>query len=595
MAKRLRFCDGRATLVGYVGQTSDAARSVYAAALESLSLRPMQGRATDGGGEAAFAFVAAENRAMASAIADDGSFLVLNGMLLEDKDAGSLLREWQVEGSAIFEGLEFHGFLAAWNAKTLELQLVRDRFGAETGYYAVVDGGVLFANDQQVLLRLGADTAVHPEAIDAFLTADYFPAPLTPYKSISKLAPGTVVSFKDGKSKVSNWAKYLPVAPIEAEEAFAQIGPVFHESIERMWPDAGDVGMLLSGGIDSAMVAVGISRMLGGSVKAFTFRYGGYEGRLNEGEGARVVADHLGIAHEEILVSPFEMMEDLDSAVAMYGEPFNWGLHTYKLGPIAEQGIKTVFSGSGADGTSVAKRHAAAYRFNALPGAVRSIVRTVVRGARPLGLGLQDKAEWTTRRVDGLGELFSEDSELRRMGRAALYRDPSLVDSGSRLLSSIYASAASSLPQQDQLSLAVLDKVFTFAETGASWNRAFGRGNGLEVCSPFVRSGYFNLGLGAIGTNGKDLMRRLAGEYLPEKVTAVPKHPQEMPVDHWIRGSLADSVKERLSNLPTEMAAAFDPTGVRSVVDRHISGEQDRGWTIISLLTLESWFRQQAG
>jgi asparagine synthase (glutamine-hydrolysing) len=140
-----------------------------------------------------------------------------------------------------------------------------------------------------------------------------------------------------------------------------------------------------------------------------------------------------------------------------------------------------------------------------------------------------------------------------------------------------------------------LDKVFTFAETGASWNRAFGRGNGLEVRSPFVHSGYFNLGLGAIGTNGKDLMRRLAGEYLPENVTSAPKHPQEMPVDHWIRGSLAESVRERLSELPPEMAAILDPAAVRSVVDRHISGGEDRGWQIISLLTLESWFRQQAG
>lgn len=586
--------DGRATMFGYFGRSGDTAHSVFDAVRKRLGLNPVQDAPIGSdNGPAAFAFVAADSRVMTSAVAVDGSFLVVNGTIYDDVSVAEVLQSWLTSGVAAFEDLNFDGFVAAWNAKTSEFELIRDRFGAETGYYTAIDGGFLFANDQQALLRLGADSTVHAEAIDTFLTANYFPAPLTPYRAISKIAPGNFVSFGDGEPITAYWARYLPVDPVEYEDARRQIGPIFLASLERMWPGDENVGMLLSGGIDSAMVAVGISRMLGRPVKAFTFRYEEYEGRLNEGEAAQIVAKHLGIPHEQIMVQPHEMLDDLDSAVAMYGEPFNWGLHTYKLGPIADQGIRTVFSGAGADGTDVAKRHAAAYRFSVLPGALQSVMRTVVRGARPLGLSRQEKAEWATRRVKGMGDLFSEDSELRCQRRAALYIDPKLAESGSQLLSSIYNDAASQLPTQDKLSLVVMDKRFTFAETGGAWNRAFTRGNGLEARSPFVDSAYMDLGMGAIGTNGKELMRQLAMDTLPEEAATAPKQPQEMPVSHWIRDSLADPVRERLSDLPSSMTEIFDPAGVRSAVDRHVAGSEDNGWLIIALLTLESWFRQQ--
>jgi hypothetical protein len=195
--------------------------------------------------------------------------------------------------------------------------------------------------------------------------------------------------------------------------------------------------------------------------------------------------------------------------------------------------------------------------------------------------------------VGGLGDLFSEDSELRRIRRSILYGDPEVAEAGSRLLKSVYDDAASRLPGRDDEVVVVMDKRFTAAEAGGAWNRAFTRGNGLDARYPYLDLAYFSLGLGAIGTNGKDLVRRLAMDYLPEKSANAPKQPQQMPVGHWIRGPLADPVRERLSDLPAAMTEIFDPAGVRATVDRHVAGSEDNGWRIISLLTLESWYRQQ--
>ena len=520
--------------------------------------------------------------------------MAINGRVYESRTTASILLEWLDKGSTVFEGLHFHGFVAAWNARSSEFVLVRDRYGVETGYYACLEDGIVFADDQQTLLRLGVDPTVHSEAIDAYLTADYFPAPLTPYKAISKVAPGNFVSFRGQEPQVGYWAHYLPVEPVTFAEAMPQIRPILENSLRRMWPSAGDAGLLLSGGIDSAMVAAGITQLLGEPLRAFTFRYDEYDGRLNEGEAARVVSRYLNIPHEEILVTPLGLIDDLDAAVAAYGEPFNWGLHSYRLGPVADHGISALFSGAGADGTGVPKRFRVAYRFNALPGAVRSAGRAAIRAARPLGLETQKKAEWVTRKTDGLGELFSSESELNRVQRATLYQDATLADRGGRLLRSIYCEAAAELPAENRLSSTIMDKRFTSAEAMCAWNRNFTRVNGMEARLPFYDPAYIALGLGVEGATGKDLIRWLARDYLPEEVAHAPKIAQEIPVSHWLRGPLAEPTRERLADLPAPMTEVFDPAGVRTAVERHISGLDDLGWQIISLLTIASWYRQQA-
>ena len=584
----------RANIFGYFGQGGTRAATTFRVARSELPLDPIHAEPLETSADGAlFMLCRTEARSVSHAAAPDGSFIALIGNVYDPVATDELLTMWLADGIHAFKDLHLEGFVTAWNAGTSELVLVRDKYGMEVGYYAKTDHGVLFSDDQETLLRMGVDREIDAAAIDTLLTVDYFPAPLTPYKAIGKLAPGSYVRLAGSEMEESYWTEHLPVEPVPYDTAVESVRPVFEGSLRRMWPDDGEVGLLLSGGIDSAMVAVGITRMLGQPLRAFTFRYEEYDGRLNESGRARIVSDQLGIAHEEISVRPQEMLADLDGSVAMYGEPFNWGLHTYKLGPIADRGIRTVFSGAGADGTDLSKRLAAGHRFNSLPGPVRSAVRLAVRGVRPLGLSRQMKAEWVTRPVESLAHLYSKDSELGRRHRAALYRDPKLAESGNRLLRSIFEDAAASLPPDDQRSLMVMDKLFTAAEAGSAWNRAFARGNGLEARLPFNSAEYNALGLGVIGSDGKALMRQLALQYLPEQAANAPKQPQEMPVGSWIRGPLADPVRQRLSELPPAMAEIFDPAGVRAAVDRHIAGSEERGWQIITLLTLESWFRQQ--
>ena len=223
-----------------------------------------------------------------------------------------------------------------------------------------------------------------------------------------------------------------------------------------------------------------------------------------------------------------------------------------------------------------------------------SSVRVAVRAAGPLRLSNQGKAEWVTRSVGGIGDLYSPDGAVNRQLRRSLYRDPSLADRGSRLLLSTYEAAAAEYPPGDPArTLTLLDKRFTSAEAMLAWSRAWPRAYGMDARLPYYDPDLIDIAMNVAGSaTGKHLLRRLAEDSLPHQIAHAPKIAQQMPVGHWLRGPLRHSMRERLADLPLAMTADFDPTGVRRLADEHVAGRRDHGWPLVALLTIASWYDQ---
>lgn len=591
----------RSRLLGYCGRGGDAAAQTLEAARRVSREFELAASttSTDNSAIQAFGLVSTGEPSIERAGTPNGSFMVLDGRFLKRRDSiERVLDAWLTTGTEAFEKHAFHGFVAAWNAATSECVLVRDPFGVVPGYTAESEHGVVFSTDLTTLIRVGTDPTPNNEAIDAFLATGGFPAPLTPVSSISKLPPGHLVSITaNGLDESVPWFPRHTPEPVGEEDALELIGIALHESLKHAWPTDGNAGLLLSGGVDSAMILAGVTRMLDAPIRAFTFRYEEYEGKFNEGGRARAVAEHLGVPHEEIPIRPNDILNDLEGAVAAYDEPFTWGLHSYKLGQLADCGITTVFSGGGADGWSLTRRHRAALRFNRLPRLISGSARIAIRAARPLRLSNQARAEWTSQSVSGLGELYSSDSPLNRHTRRRLYRDPTLVDRGAQELVNIYQDAADEYLDRDpDQTLVHLVKRFGSAETALQWNRAWTLAYGLELRLPYLDNDLVNRAMDVShNLTVKDLFRQLAARYLPNEMAYAPRTPQQMPVSEWLRGPLSRPIRERLGDMPESMTAIFDPVGVTQLVDEHIRGSADHGWRLIALLTTAAWFDQLPG
>jgi hypothetical protein len=342
-------------LLGYCGPYDESAEQDMRAGwnlAQKASTTDLRSRETGGRGITATVLVADDQPGLFHATRPDGSFLVLDGYLVEpEASVSQFLDDLLLNVTTGLRRHEFHGFLTVWNAETQKCVIARDEFGIGVGYLASTRAGSYFSTDMNSMIHAGIEMDPDETAIDAFLTMGYFPAPLTPLRSVTKVAPGRSVSISDrGPQAQHMWIAAVEHTPLGGEDAVDAMSVAFQNALDRAWPSDGQAGVLLSGGIDSALIAVGASRLLERPARSFTFRYEQYQGSLNEGARAAAVAHQLGMPHEEIPIHPKEMIDDLDAATIAYGEPFSWGLHSYRLKDVAEQGVSTVFSGAGADG-----------------------------------------------------------------------------------------------------------------------------------------------------------------------------------------------------------------------------------------------------
>ena len=196
---------------------------------------------------------------------------------------------------------------AVWDAKARRLMLARDRVGVKPLYYAELPGrGIVFGSELKALLE---DPDVprewRPDAIDAFLTLLYIPAPATIYKGIHKLEPGHVLIAEKGTVRTSRYWDLTFTGDGEARregEYLEELDALLRESVALRQIADVPLGAFLSGGIDSSAVA---AYMVETSPRPpVTISVGFDHAAYDELAHARRVAEHLGCEFHPRTVTP---------------------------------------------------------------------------------------------------------------------------------------------------------------------------------------------------------------------------------------------------------------------------------------------------
>jgi asparagine synthase (glutamine-hydrolysing) len=327
-------------------------------------------------------------------------------------------------------------------------------------------------------------------------------------------------------------------------------------------------------------------------VEAFTFRYDHHDGPMNEGAQARELAEHFGARHREIEISAKWIAGNMGRLVRAYEEPFTYGLHSARLGPIRDAGVDVVLSGVCTDGWYLSRAEATAFR-------------TARLGRLPLaGLGaashLGGRLSPVTRRLATLHRLATApesavfydtaaNSILSDAERAEMYRDPALaVEGRRRALGLLDASLvhAPGLSRADRY--AYLAWQFDWPEHLLWWNHRWGAASNLSVRYPYVDRALADLLAASPRPSPPKADLRSYGETLmPRALASRPKYPQAVPMSHWLRGPLQELVRTHLDVGSVENDGFFDAAVVARLVEEHMSGAADHKW---ALWTLTSYF-----
>jgi asparagine synthase (glutamine-hydrolysing) len=268
---------------------------------------------------------------------------------------------WGVRSLERFRGMFA---FALWDSTRGELLLVRDRFGVKPLYYYLGSGGLTFASEMRAVLagRRPGNTLSATSAVE-FLRYGYVSAPNSLYADVFCVPPGCIVRVDRALvARVEPYwtprSLYDPTesAPLRRELASLDDKALldrFEEALTeafdlRMVADV-PVGLFLSGGIDSSIVACLLARNRGLRLRTYTIGYS--DNGFNEIPYAREIAQELGTDHTELVVSDVAALEVYDTLSAQLDEPIgdSSSIPTYIVCKLARQSVKVALSADGAD------------------------------------------------------------------------------------------------------------------------------------------------------------------------------------------------------------------------------------------------------
>ena len=273
-------------------------------------------------------------------------------------DAEVLPHLYEEHGDDFVNHLRGMFAIALWDNKKRKLILARDRFGKKPLYFwKPQKNSLAFASELKALKALApnASWSLREQGVYDFLSLGCVPQPETLYRNVRQVPPSTVLTF-DGEQ--------IAERKIHSGEK-PSVGSVqehIRESVRIRLRSDVPVGVFLSGGVDSTIVAIEAAKEVGESLRTFTVKVD--DPALDESKVAANTARELGVQHTvlPLAVSP---REDLMSVVRHYDQPFadSSALPSWAVARAAAQHVKVVLNGDGGDELFAGyRRHLAAYQ-----------------------------------------------------------------------------------------------------------------------------------------------------------------------------------------------------------------------------------------
>lgn len=210
-------------------------------------------------------------------------------------------------GDRLFERLEGMFAIALWDRDERRLLLVRDGIGIKPLYYAQTASVVRFASEiKGIFADPEQSRQLAPEGLHAFFAMGYVGPHSTTFEGVHQIPPGTVVSFCDGKRESRRfWRPTRAPEITRIDDAAAELENLWPRVVADQLVSDVPVGVLLSGGIDSTIVALAANQS-GRKLPFFTASFANQS--FDETPIARKVADGL---NSDLHSVPIELRPDL--------------------------------------------------------------------------------------------------------------------------------------------------------------------------------------------------------------------------------------------------------------------------------------------
>ncbi|MEK7480885.1 MAG: asparagine synthase (glutamine-hydrolyzing) [Patescibacteria group bacterium] len=514
---------------------------------------------------------------------------------------------------------------ALYDQKQKKVIFARDRLGVKPLYYAWVDGQLLFGSEMKAILAHPKFDRAHSlSALSSYLTFRYPQGAQPVFANMKRLEPGHYLVVTPTSASLT---KYWDVPFFARKEDFGEyyylerIGELLTKAVQRRMISDVPIGMYLSGGLDSSIVAALMSGISPTPVE--TFSIGFPEDKYNETDAAQFVARHCDTNHHALLLPQENYLELLPKVIRIKDAPLSipHEIALYQLSCELKKYVTVALSGEGSDelfgGYGRVQRSPMDWK------KIQFVQRYVPQRMRQpviAALGAGTHADQWLAIPNAMEHLFSVYNWISFKEKWSLFSDEvnealaydeqekkawaahfDLVKDGDPYDQVLYLFEKRHLlcllDRLDAMSMAasvearvpfVDHELVEFVSTIPSYYKLRWRSPLHKARALFTTSFSASERL----DQSKDILRRYARTLLPSKIVDRKKLGFPVPLDAWMKQGLAAYAKEILLDERSRRRGIFNTANLEKLMNNQQPLDYDFwGKKIFMILNIELWFR----
>lgn len=533
----------------------------------------------------------------------------LNHEFITNSDTEVILHafdEWGVNAVHKFIGMFSIFILDKLNYK---VTIIRDRAGVKPFFYYFKEELFLFSSELKSFHKHPSFTKeVDENALKLFFDFGYVPAPYSIFKDCFKVEPGEYITI-DLKSKQLIKNKYWAVEDFYKAEkidlsyldAKSKLSDLLKSACEyRMVSDV-PVGVFLSGGYDSSLVAALLQKDRTEKIKTFTI---GFEEGNDESQYAKRVADYLGTEHSEYTCTTNEAQDIVPDLPYFYDEPFSdsSAIPTILVSQLAVKKVKVALSADGGD-----EIFGGYSRYLSLQNKINSLNKVPPFLHTPTKYAMKTLASimpaerielnhkftgfaesLNSNKIIQYAQLFKSTTTLPKKYVNALFKNKTTVYTTSF---DAYYEITNSL----EFPMLVDYKMYLQNDILAKVDRAT-MSVSLEGREPLVDhrliefAASLPLDYKIHKNNGKRILKDIVHDLIPKEIMDRPKAGFSVPIDVWLRGDLSYLIDEYLNLEAIKKSGYFNEYFVMDVVHKYKESKLHYTTLIWKLIVFQMWY-----
>jgi asparagine synthase (glutamine-hydrolysing) len=529
--------------------------------------------------------------------------------IVSRSDTETLVHLYEELGLGMLPELNGMFAFALWDARSRELHLARDRFGIKPLFYQQDTRVFRFGSEIKAIL---ADPAVprrpDRQALHDFLSFNYIPGEQTAFEGIREIPPAHVLTVRpDGTTELRRWWKLAwdLDASIDEPTAVARVRDLLGRSVDRRLISDVPVGIMLSGGMDSSVLAALARERITGPLR--TYAIGFDDPSFDESSDAEAVARHLGAEHRRVTITPAKARAAMLECLDKLDEPYADGsaIPTWYLAQLARPDVTVLLSGEGGDEVFAGYDTYAAFKAarwaRRVPRLVRNGLLRPLAGLLPVShrkLSLEFKLK---RFLGGLDLPLEEGHLWWRLvlGEAAkrsIYARGAMGDVNLEPSLRHFLRASNESGADEPLArLQAIDSAVFLPDDLMVKNDRMTMAHGMEARVPFtdVELAEFLAKVPSRvkypGGDRKRLLKRAFGVALPSTTARKKKIGLELPYSRWFTGEWSGLLRTVLAPERVAATGLLAPASTTRLADDHVARKADNGRALWALIQYVLW------